>query len=97
MKRLAAAVALTLATAARAEDGAAIFQARCKVCHGPDGKGSAVGKTMGAKDLTALRLSAADAAQVVEHGKNKMTPFKGKLSEAEIKAVAAYVAGGLKK
>lgn len=97
MKRFAIAVVLLLATAARAEDGAALFQAKCKMCHGPDGKGSSVGKTMGAKDLTAIQISAADAAKVVEGGKGKMTPFKGKVSEAEIKAVAAYVAGGLKK
>ena len=96
MKRFAALFVLLLATAARAEDGAALFQAKCKMCHGADGKGSAVGKSMGAKDLTALKLSAADAAKVVENGKNKMTPFKGKLSDAEIKAVAAY-AVGLKK
>ncbi len=93
MKRFVAAVALLLATAAHAEDGAALFQAKCKMCHGADGKGSAVGKSMGAKDLTALTITAADAARVVENGKGKMMPFKGKLSGAEIEAVAAFAAG----
>jgi cytochrome c6 len=96
MKRFAAVSVLLLATAARAEDGAALFQAKCKMCHGADGKGNAVGKSMGAKDLTALTITAADVAKVVENGKGKMTPFKGKLSDAQIKAVAAY-ASGLKK
>ena len=81
---------------ARAEDGAAIFQAKCKMCHGADGKGTPVGQKLGAPDLTAKKYPAADVAKVVESGKNKMTGFKGKLSDAEIKAVAAYVGNGLK-
>ncbi len=97
MKRFAAAAVLLLATTARAEDVAALYQARCKMCHGADGKGSSVGKTMGAKDLTAIKLSAAEAAKVIENGKNKMTPFKGKLTDAQIQALGAFVAGGLKK
>ncbi len=97
MKRIAIAAVLLLATAARADDAAALFQSKCKMCHGPDGKGSAVGKQMGAPDLTAVKISAADAAKVIENGKNKMTGFKGKLSDAEIKALGTYVAGLGKK
>jgi cytochrome c6 len=96
MKRFVAVAALLLATAAHAEDATALFQAKCKMCHGADGKGSSVGKTMGAPDLTATKVSAADAAKVIENGKGKMTAFKGKLSDAEIKSLADYVAG-LKK
>lgn len=97
MKRLAVVAALLFATAARAEDAAALFQAKCKLCHGPDGKGSPVGKTMGAADLTTSKLSAADAVKVIEAGRNKMAGFKGKLSDAEIKALADYVVGLRKK
>lgn len=97
MKRIATIAALLFATAARAEEAAALFQAKCKLCHGPDGRGSPVGRTMGAKDLSATKLSAADAAQVIENGRNKMAGFKGKLTDPEIEALAAYVAGGLKK
>jgi len=96
MKRLVIAAVLVLASAARAEDAAALYQAKCKMCHGADGKGTSVGKTMGAPDLTATKLSAADAAKVIESGKGKMTPYKGKLSDAEIKALGEYVAKGLK-
>ncbi|HET6412228.1 MAG TPA: cytochrome c [Anaeromyxobacter sp.] len=97
MKRLAIAALLAIAAAAaRADDAAALFQAKCKICHGPDGKGAPAGLKMGVKDLTASKISTADAAKVIQDGKGKMTPFKGKLTDAEIQALAAYVAGGLK-
>ncbi len=97
MKRFAIAAALALAAAAvRAEDAAALYQAKCKLCHGADGKGSPVGLKLGSPDLTAKKVAAADAAKVIESGKGKMTPFKGKLTDPEIKALAAYVANGLK-
>jgi len=97
MKRLAIAAVLAItAAAARGEDAAALFQAKCKICHGPDGKGAPAGLKMGVKDLTAAKISAADAAKAIQDGKGKMTPFKGKLTDAEIQALAAYVAGGLK-
>jgi cytochrome c6 len=96
MKRLAIVAALLLATAAHAEDTAALYLAKCKMCHGADGKPTSVGKTMGAPDLTAVKVSAADAAKAISDGKGKMTGFKGKLSDAEIQALAAYVAKGLK-
>jgi cytochrome c6 len=96
MKRLVIAAILVLSFAARAEDAAALFQSKCKICHGADGKGTSVGKTMGAPDLTAVKVSAADAAKVIENGKGKMTGYKGKLSDADIKALGEYVAKGLK-
>ncbi len=47
MKSLAVAVLFLAATAARADDAAALFQAKCKICHGPDGKGTPVGQEDG--------------------------------------------------
>jgi cytochrome c6 len=96
MKRLAVAIVLVLAAAARAQDAAALYQSKCKICHGADGKGSPAGKTLGAPDLTAVKVSPADAAKVIENGKGKMTGFKGKLADADIKALGTYVAQGLK-
>lgn len=97
MKRLAIVIALVASTTlARAEDGAAVYQAKCKLCHGPDGKGSAVGLKMGAKDLSTTALAEADIAKTVSEGRGKMTPFKGKLSDEQIKAVAKFVHAGLK-
>ncbi len=96
MKRLLVAAVLLASFAARADDAAALYQAKCKMCHGADGKGTAVGKTMGAPDLTAAKISAADATKVIENGKGKMTGFKGKLADADIQALGTYVANGLK-
>jgi mono/diheme cytochrome c family protein len=99
MKRIATAVALSflLAGVAQAADGKAIFASKCTVCHGADGKGqSTMGKKLGVKDLTVTKLSPADVEGTVTKGKGKMTPFEGKLSAEEIKAVAAFVKGGLK-
>lgn len=95
MKRiLLALAALSIAGAAHAD--AALFAKRCASCHGKDGKPSAMGKKMGAGDLTATKLSEGEIAGVISGGKGKMTAYKGKLSEAEIAALAKYVKGGLK-
>ncbi|GAO02453.1 cytochrome c [Anaeromyxobacter sp. PSR-1] len=97
MKRLVAVLAFAaFAAAARADDGAAVFAQKCAVCHGKDGKGAPAGKALGAKDLTTVKLSEAEIVKVVENGKGKMTGFKGKLSDEQVKSVAKYVKGGLK-
>jgi cytochrome c6 len=69
-----------------AADGAVIFKKYCILCHGVDGK---LGLN-GAKDLTLSKLSEAERMVIVTNGRNTMTPFKGVLSEEEIKAVVAY-------
>jgi cytochrome c6 len=96
MKKMAAGISIaammlagTMAFAAGADD----YKAKCAMCHGPDGKG-AMAKKMGSKDLTDPEVqgkSEADIAKIVTDGKGKMTGFKGKLSDDQIKAVAGYV------
>lgn len=90
-------VAAALAAPALAADPAALFSARCAVCHGKDGKGSPAGKKMGVSDLSGERKEpVAEIAKDISDGKGKMPPFKGKLSPAEIDALAQYVKAGLK-
>lgn len=99
MKRIATVLALSFlfAGSALAADGKALFTSKCTVCHGADGKGqSAMGKKLGVKDLTVTKLSEADVEATITKGKGKMTPFAGKLTAEEIKAVAGFVKGGLK-
>jgi cytochrome c6 len=99
MKRLVVAFAFALvavAAAARADEAAALFSKKCAVCHGKDGKGSAAGLKMGAKDLTSLKLGEPELVKDITNGQGKMPAFKDKLSEAEIKSLAAFVKGGLK-
>jgi mono/diheme cytochrome c family protein len=97
-KMLAAALlALLVAPAARADGPAATFKSKCAACHGNDGKGtSPMAQKLGVKDLTATKLSAAEIEKVIAGGKGKMTPFKGKISDAEIKGLAEWVKGGMK-
>ncbi len=97
MKRILLALAVVaVAATARAEEAAALFQKKCVACHGKDGKGSPAGLHLGAKDLTVTKLSEPDIEGVITNGRGKMTPFKGRLEEADVKALAKFVKGGLK-
>ena len=82
-------------TAFAAADGAAIFKAKCAMCHGADGSASSgMGKSMGLKALGSpevQKTSDADMTALVTNGKGKMPAFKGKLSDEEITAVVKYV------
>jgi mono/diheme cytochrome c family protein len=99
MKKLlvAAVLVVLVAPAAQAAGPADAFQGKCAPCHGKDGKGqTAMAQKLGVKDLTVTKLSAAEIDKVITNGKGKMTPFKGKLSDAEISGLAKYIAGGMK-
>ena len=97
MKRILLALAiLAFAGAARAEAAGELFQKKCSVCHGKDGKGSPAGLKLGVKDLTVTKLTQPQLVDVITNGRNKMTPNKGKLTDAEIASLASYVKGGLK-
>jgi cytochrome c6 len=89
-----AVMALAAAPLARAaEDGKALYDAKCAMCHGKDGvakpmaKGSAnFNDAKFQADMTADKVTA-----VIENGKGKMPGYKGKLTPEQIKAVADYV------
>jgi len=75
-------------------DDAATFKAKCAMCHGADGKGSAVGQKMGVHDFTSAdvqKMSDAEIAEVITKGKNKMPSYAGKLQESDIKGLVAYI------
>lgn len=82
-----------------AQDGASVFGMLCASCHGPDGHPpAAMVARLGVRDLTApefrARATPALVEQQVRHGSpNKLMPaFEGAISDAQIQAVAAYVA-----
>ena len=70
------------------------FQTKCVMCHGPDGAGSEVGKSMNIPDLRAAavqKLPDAELVKTISDGKGGMPPFKSSLSEAQIHALVRYV------
>ncbi len=86
----------------RAADVTENWTKHCASCHGKDGKGQTkAGKMAETKDLTdaAYQASFTDekAVQQVKdglkdkNGKERMKPFAGKLSDAEIEALVAHV------
>jgi cytochrome c6 len=73
-----------------------LYKSKCQGCHGADGKATAIGKKLGAKDFQdadVVKLTEADLVNVTEKGKNKMPAYKGKLTDDQIKALAKYIKG----
>jgi len=66
--------------------GKETFKKLCVACHGSDGNMS----LNGAKKFSESVLALDERILVITNGKNMMTPYKGILSEEEIKSVAAY-------
>jgi len=72
----------------------AVYTAKCKSCHGDDGKGKTkFAEKNKIEDISKSKDSLTKIAAAIRDGVDgtKMKPFKDKLSEDEIKAVAAYV------
>ena len=78
-----------------AADGAAIYKAKCAMCHGPDGAGQTpMGKNMKLRDLRSADVQKQTDAELVKwiaDGKGKMPAYKGKLSADEINALVAFI------
>jgi len=89
-------LAASIVTPAFSQSGGAdIYKAKCLMCHGADGLGATpAGKALKAtsfKDAAAVKASDADLIAIVTNGKNKMVAYKGKLTDAQIKAVVTYL------
>ena len=76
-----------------AADAAANWTQHCASCHAKDGSGNTMmGKKLGVKDYTKDQgFSDAEATNIIKNGKGKMKGFKAKLSDADVKALVAYV------
>ena len=78
-----------------ADSGADLYKSKCQMCHGADGTPSpAMAKSMGIKDLKSPEVqkqSDAELKTIVSKGKEKMTCFAGKLTDAQIDEVVKYV------
>jgi len=73
---------------------AGTYRTKCAMCHGPDGAGSAVGKSMSIPDLrSSVVQNTADGelAQIISNGRGGMPGFKSSLSDDQIDALVTYV------
>ncbi len=66
-------------------DGKALYEANCKLCHGTDGK---LGMA-GAKDLTASIMDVAALKEIILHGKGAMPAAA--VDDEQANAIAEYV------
>lgn len=75
--------------------GADTYKTKCQMCHAADGSGNTpAGKAMKARPFDSpdvLKESDADLIAIIHKGKNKMPAFAGKLTDAQITDVLAYV------
>jgi cytochrome c6 len=74
--------------------GSATFRTKCAMCHGQDGRGSEVGKSMNVPDLRSpvvQKLHDAQLAQIISEGKGGMPSFKNSLSEDQVHSLVAHV------
>lgn len=89
-------VCVALAAPAIAQSGGeATFKSRCAMCHDADGMAtSPMAKAMkvpSVKSEMFTKLSESEMVTATTNGKGKMPAYKGKLSDAEIKDVVAYM------
>jgi len=97
---LACGLIAVCSSSAVAQDAAATYKAKCAMCHGPDGKGSATGVKMGVHDFTSDDVQKQTDVQlslIITKGKGKMPAYDGKLKDSEIKDLVAYIRGLAKK
>ncbi len=75
--------------------GADTYKAKCAMCHGADGLAATpMGKSMKILSFKAPEMKKASDAQFIastKDGKGKMPAYKGKLTDAQIKDVVAYI------
>lgn len=75
------------ATSQAVVEGKTIYETKCLMCHGSDGKLNASGAT----DLSVSTLDITQRIEIIKNGKGAMFAFEGQLSAQEIEAVAGYL------
>ena len=75
--------------------GAALYKAKCAMCHGAEGKGdNAMGKNLKLKDLASddvQNVHDSEMKTLIENGKGKMPAFKGKLNDKQVGDVIQFI------
>lgn len=92
------ALATVLATAGALcfaqSSGEALYKSKCQMCHGTKGMAdTAAAKAMKVKPITDPEVKGTSEAKMIEavrNGMGKMQPYKGKLTDAQIKDAVTY-------
>ncbi len=85
-------LATTPAAAADLAHGGQVFASNCAACHIGGGNVVNGAKTLKLADLDQYEMASIEAIKTqVTNGKNAMPAFSGRLTEADIDDVAAYV------
>lgn len=102
--QLCVVVFVALATAAPVlaqSGGETTFKSRCAMCHGADGlAASPMAKALGVPSVKSDQFKKFTQAELIastENGKGKMPAYKGKLTDAQIREVVAYIQSLAKK
>jgi len=86
---------LAASTSIFAQTAADTYKAKCQMCHGADGSGNTPAgksmKTVAFSDPSVKSKSDADLAAITKSGKNKMPAYSGKLTDAQIHDLIAYI------
>jgi cytochrome c6 len=89
-----AAVILLAGAVSFAQSGEATYKTKCASCHGAAGVPSpGIAKAMGVKAASDPSVKSKTEAQMIAsttNGMGKMAPFKGKISDAQIKDAVDY-------
>ncbi|MGH9840394.1 MAG: c-type cytochrome [Blastocatellia bacterium] len=76
-------------------DAKAFYAKNCAVCHGEDGKGGGEGQAMIVPNFTDVAWQRRNPDEklmtTISKGKGTMPAFKGKMDEAQIKAMIAHI------
>src|SRR5258707_14224855 len=73
---------------------ASTYKTNCVSCHGQDGRGSAVGKSLHAADFHSAQVqqqSDTQLAGVIAEGRGNMPAFGTRLSKDQINALVKYI------
>jgi cytochrome c6 len=91
----AALLCATPAAAWAADNGAKVYQSRCAMCHGSDGKANTpAGKsfqTPGFDSAAVMKQSDADLAEIIRKGKGKMPAYGSQLTADQIQSLIAHI------
>ena len=87
---IAVALFILIPSLSWAEDGAALYKAKCAMCHGADGAGKPAAKIPSLVSPEAKAKSDADLSKAIAETAKHPAPAKG-LSADDAKAVVAYI------